>query len=198
MPTAKAERYWNIKIQQTDGGFIAGDVNVPDSMIPSGYDDGLSDTSGVSDSYKTKFVWEKVFYEVLLTNSYISPDGISCFEPPVPAVIPNEEKVTALAQLQQMRQQIIGRQAQEMTQMSSVDGDDVGAGAQSSMQSSGELSQVDQALREVYDIARLIHGFNMTLSNGSVVFVEKYVIKQVKKVKRTIQVNARIVKQDIT
>lgn len=197
LPTVKAERYWNIKIQQTDGGFIAGDVNVPDSMIPSGYDDGLSDVSGVANNYRTKFVWEKVFYEVLLTNSYISPDGVSCFEAPVPAVIPNEEKVTALAQLQQMRQQIIGRQAQEMTQMSSVDGDDVGAGAQSSMQSSSELSQVDQALKEVMTLPDYIHGFNMTLSNGSVVFVEKYVIKQVKKVKRTIQVNAKIVKQDI-
>lgn len=197
LPTVKAERYWNIKIEQTDGGFIAGDVNVPDSMIPSGYDDGLSDVSGVSNNYKTKFVWEKVFYEVLLTNSYISPDGMSCFEPPVPAVIPNEEKVTALTQLQQMRQQIIAKQAQEMTQMSSVDGDDVGTGAQGSMQSSNELSQLDQALKEVVALPDYIHGFNMTLSNGSVVFVEKYVVKQVKKVKRTIQVNARIVKQDI-
>ena len=196
-PVTKAERYWNVKIQDVDGGVLMGDVNVPEASIPMGYDDGLTDVSSVSSSYRTKFVWEKVFYEILLTNSYISEEGYSCLEPPVPTTVPNEEKAQALMQLQQMQQQVTQAQAQATTGMNAVDGEQVGSGADQMMQSQEQSAEVQAAMQQVMAMPDYIHGFNMKLANGTVVFVKKYVVKQVKKVKRTIQVNTKIVKQDI-
>ena len=207
----KAEREWGVTInidKETDTLDVDPRVDTVDKNDEY-FDIAYQVDPGNEERNKRRYVWERVIYEVDTFNQYTSPEGYVTNSLPRQGVAPNSEKIIALQQLRQQKQgvmsqagQIADMKAQNTTPMGSMqdnadrtDSQDLGMAM--SNNNSAQVSQIDSAINEVLRMPDIIHGFYMKLDNGTEVFVQSYVVKQFKRVQRTILIDKQIISQKI-
>ena len=205
IPRRKAERDYDI-VLPTKGqiGNLSDPLTWYDET-PEGFFDFYS-TTGTQD--KNDVVWEKEFFEVELVKHYITPEGYTSLQKPKAITVPNDEKMMLGQQIQsaemqlsqqlQQTQEAVG-QAQEQQMNYSGAGQTGALEEENALQSNAQnyqmATQIEQMKMAMMEMPDMVTKYQLTLDNGDVVIVTEYSIVKQKRVKSTLMIDTKIIRQ---
>lgn len=185
-PIYKLEQEYGITIDEDDVNMEIVDPHVPSSDIPYNFPDfGFSgESSDKVDRKKTKWAWEKLFYESATISEYIADNGGISIIMPIKTAIPNEQKQQLGMMIQQMQTEL-SNGVQGQTGDPAVDGP-----ALEAVDKAGQQIEAMQA--EYLQMPDFVPKFKFVSENGQTYYVDNFVHQKQKRFYQILQIEKKI------
>jgi hypothetical protein len=217
LPKGKAERRFDITIEDSDVTSFAPDImwGVDTNTVPIVA--GWPFDTGMTANKRDRYVWIREFFSKQQVNVYITDTGTISSKKPKPIEIPNPDKETLLAQIQQLQQQMqqgldSAKQAdgaaqaeEERMLMPGIDPQQSMNSIQGSQREYDDMAEgLDQMSAQIQELQmqfaampETITAYEVETLSGEKITALNFFRKNQKMVKRWLLVNNRLIEQNI-
>lgn len=216
---AKAEKMYDIKIQDDDEEMAANWMHITNETYitePNLHVDATVGKNGNGKTGKYSRIWERIFYEKVLVNTYVSDEGDVGTKPPKPIEIPNEERAALGKEIEQLRAQGQGKvetldglnaqaadaedamaEGAEPTQAFQQAGEAESAMEEEAAQAQQMASQLQQMEKQFAQMPKMVPAYELETLTGEIVQTLNYTKLRQKKIRRTLMIGNRIMDREI-
>lgn len=215
----KAEKIYDITISDDDDEIAVDWMHINSGNYttePNLHVDASMREGNPAKKGKFKRIWERIFYEKVMVNTYVSDNGDVGVKKPEPTSIPNQEKQELFVQIEELRQagqgkvEILGQLNEQATQAEETmaDGGDEAqafqqagqaeAGMEQEQEKAQQMAEQLQQMEQMYaQMPDMLDAYNMETLTGDIVTTMDYTKLRQKKIRRTLMIGNKIMEREV-